>query len=139
MVTFEQKMVIQAPYAKVCEVNSDVGGWKNWDPGIEESSIDGPFASGAKGRVKLKKGPVIDIDIVEVKNPEWMAVEARVRLCHIRFEQNIIPAGRETKVNCKVMLTGPLSSLYGSMVGQKINVALQRKLASLRSFCESHR
>lgn len=139
MVTFEQKTFIQAPYSRVFAVNSDVGGWKTWDPGIEESSLEGLFASGAKGRVRLTKGPVIDIDIVGVKNPEWIAVEARVRLCRIRYEQNIIPVGTETKVRCKVILSGPLSSLYGSVMGQEINLTLLRTLANLKSFCESHR
>jgi hypothetical protein len=139
LVTFEQKTVIQVPYSRVFAVNSDVGGWKTWDPGIKESSLEGPFASGAKGYVKLKNGPVIEIDIVEVINPEWIAVEARVKLCRIRYEQNIIPAGTETKVRCKVMLSGPLSSLYGSVMGQEINLTLLRTLAGLKSFCESHR
>jgi len=139
LVTFEQKTVIQAPYSRVFAVNSDVGGWKTWDPGIKESFLEGTFESGAKGRLKLAHGPVIDIDIVEVKNPEWIAVEARIKLCRIRFEQNIIPAGLETKVKSKVMLSGPLASLYGSVIGQEINLTLLRTLASLKSFCESHR
>ena len=139
MVTFEQKTVIQAPHARVFAIHSDVGGWKTWDPGIAEASLEGPFESGRKGRVKLTKGPIMDINIVEVKNSGWIAVESRVRFCRIRYEQNIIPSGMETKVTCKVMLVGPLSSLYGSVMGQEINLTLLRSLASLKSFCESHR
>lgn len=139
MVSFEHKIIIQAQHSRVFTINSDVRRWKAWDLGIEESAIEGPFVRGAKGRLKLKKGPAIAIDFVEVIDGESFAVEARARLCRIRYEQKIIPSGMDTKVRSKVMLTGPLSSLYGSVMGQEIKIALQRTLAGLKSFCESNR
>jgi carbon monoxide dehydrogenase subunit G len=56
--TFEHSGTVTttAPPAAVWKLWSDVATWATWDPGVDDVSLDGPFAVGASGTLTLRGG-----------------------------------------------------------------------------------
>lgn len=64
MVSYQHTVVIDAPPSRVFQIYANVAGWKDWDPEVEWSILDGVFTQGAKGQLKPRGGPVSDIHLV---------------------------------------------------------------------------
>jgi len=52
----ESRITISVPPEKILEIYADVRNWKTWDSDTKESSIDGPFQTGSKGKITPPKG-----------------------------------------------------------------------------------
>src|SRR6188768_134807 len=51
---------------KIWALWTDVNNWHKWNPGIEYAKLEGNFEVGNSFTLKPKKGPTVNIKIVEV-------------------------------------------------------------------------
>lgn len=114
----------------------DVASWSEWDEGIAWASLDGPFAVGATGRLKPKGGPATRFTVTEADPAVRFTDETRLPFTRLRFEHRLAPApdGGGTTVTHTVTIDGPLSPLFGRVVGRSIAKGLPsavRRLAAL--------
>jgi uncharacterized protein YndB with AHSA1/START domain len=105
----------------------DVPAWPQWDEGLDEISLEGPFAVGARGRIKPTGGPAWPFTLIEVDPGRAFTDETRLPLCQLRFAHTLAPAADgTTAVTLRVSFHGPLRPLFQRVIGKDI----ARELAS---------
>jgi uncharacterized protein YndB with AHSA1/START domain len=81
----EASATTEAQPEAVWELWADVGNWKEWDPGVEGSSIDGPFAEGTRYVLKPKGGPKVKAVLTDVRPGEGFSDRTRLPLANLDF------------------------------------------------------
>ena len=133
----EASIDVAADPATAFAVHADVEGWTRWDPTLEAAELDGPFAAGTRGWLKPAGAPRTRIEIVEVDAPASFAVVARLPLCRMRFEHELVPIEIGTRVRHRVSFSGPLAAVFARLVGPGIERDLPATLAGLKAAAES--
>jgi len=116
----------------------DMGTWPQWDEAVDWTRLDGPFAVGTTGALKPKGGPKVRF-VIEVLEPgsEFTAVSpmpgARLRIRHLVAVED---DGR-TRVDIEVSVDGPLSRLWGLVLGRSIAASTPVGLARLVAMAEA--
>jgi Polyketide cyclase / dehydrase and lipid transport len=136
MKTFEAKILINASPAGIFRLYSDVEGWKNWDPEVEWSKLDGAFVAGSHGKLKPPKAPAAAIRLVDVQDSQSFTVESKLPLCRVIFEHELVPKGISTEVQHRVSFSGLLSPLFAYLIGRKIDAGFPSTLAGLKEIAE---
>ena len=138
---FEQQVEIAAPAKTVFALYADVARWAAWDPDVKESSIEGPFASGATGALRPLKGPNTHISFTEVIENRSFTVESRLPLCVMRFEHELSESqgSTVTRATHRVSFIGPLSPVFGRIVGAQIRRGLPGTMLGLKRAAEERR
>jgi uncharacterized protein YndB with AHSA1/START domain len=115
---------------------SNVGGWPAWDEGVERASLDGPFASGVRGRLKPAGGPAVTFELTDVRAPERFADETRLPLARMRFEHTAVHEGDRTRVTHRVTISGPATPLFARVIGRGLARDLPRTVRTLAGMAE---
>lgn len=134
---FEEEIVVDAPPTMVFSLYADVAAWKEWDPEVVESSIDGEFKAGSSGSLKPLKGPEAKITFTDVVKNASFTVQSRLPLCVMRFEHELAPDGSGTRVIHRVSFKGLLSPLFGRVIGAQIRRGLPGTLRGLKDAAEA--
>ncbi len=135
----ESRVTVSAPPEKIFAIYADVGNWKTWDPDTKDSSIDGPFQTGSKGRITPPKGMAVPLDFISVVPNQSFTVESRIPLFRMLFEHELHPTAAGTEVVHRVTFSGALSFVLGPIVGNPLRSGLPVTLASLKRLAESGR
>jgi hypothetical protein len=139
MARYEGTVVVRCRPAHVFALYADAERWPQWDPDLESASRDGPFAVGSTGVIKPREGPRTKIRITHVNGEQRFDAEARLPLCTMRFEHIVEPAGADTRVTHRVVLEGPLASIYARLIGPKLEAGIPRTMAGLKAYLEGGR
>ena len=115
---------------------ADVDNWKEWDPGLEDSSIGGPFAEGASYKLKPKGGPKVTSVLKDVRPGEGFSDRTRLPLANLDFSHEVERAGGGTRVTHRVEISGPLSFLYARLMGRGFEEGLPETVRNLARLAE---
>jgi hypothetical protein len=133
---FEEQILISAPVEKIFSLYANVSGWSSWDPDVKTSSIEGAFVSGANGTLEPTKGPKAKITFVEVVPNRSFTVKSKLPLCSMCFEHELSDSSGKTTVVHRVVFDGPLSPLFGRLIGSQIRKGLPNTLQGLKRAAE---
>jgi hypothetical protein len=134
MWSFEHTERTTAAAPRLWERYSDPASWPDWDHETESVTLDGPFAAGTRGRLKPKAGPATKFEIVEVTDGRSFTDVSFLPLARMRFSHTIDPQPDGAAITHKVTITGPLSPLFGRLIGKKVAAELpgaMRRLGEL--------
>jgi hypothetical protein len=137
MIQFQEEVLIEARPSIVFGRYADVAGWKDWDPDVEQASLEGPFQAGVDGTLTPAGGPETRIRLIEVRPDSSFAVVSRLPLCTMRFDHELASRGARTLARHRVTFSGPLSFLFGRVVGKQIRLGLPGTLQGLKKACEA--
>jgi hypothetical protein len=116
---------------------SDVATWPKWDHGLEDVSIDGAFAPGAKGRLKPAGGPRVKFTVLAVEPGRGFSDETKLPLARMRFDHEVTEDGEgATLVTHRVTISGPLTPLWSRVIGRGIERDLPQTLRTLAEHAE---
>jgi hypothetical protein len=112
----------------------DVPGWKNWNAGIEQIDIDGPFAAGTWFTMKPPGEEALRSQLVEVRENACFVDETRVGDLAILVAHRIESVGpARARVVYAVDARGPQASEIGPAVASDF----PEVLASLAKLAEA--
>jgi hypothetical protein len=114
----------------------DVPGWKDWNAGIEQIDIDGPFAAGTWFTMKPPGEEALRSQLVEVRDNACFIDETRVGDLVIKVAHRIEPIGpARTRIVYAVDAKGPQAAEIGPAVASDFPdvLASHAKLAETRS------
>jgi hypothetical protein len=137
MIQFSEQITINVGPEKIFSLYETVSQWKDWDSDVTLSTISGPFAIGTTGKLKPAKGPETKITIASVEKNKSFTVESKLPLCVITFEHELQPLKNATHVTHRVSFNGPLTFLFGRVIGSQIRKGLPRTLLGLKRAAES--
>lgn len=132
----EENIEVRVLPLAVMNCYRDVAGWPEWDPDTREAWIEGPFRSGARGRLKPAKGFAVPMRFVSV-GEQHFTVECTAPFCTMRFEHELTPAAGGTRITHRVSFEGPLARLFGHIVGSRVKAGLPVTMRSLKRHLEA--
>ncbi|MCP3378901.1 MULTISPECIES: SRPBCC family protein [unclassified Bradyrhizobium] len=111
----------------------DVPGWKNWNAGIEQIDIDGPFAAGTWFTMKPPGEEALRSQLIDVRENVHFVDETRVGDLVIKVAHRIEPLGSaRTRIIYAVDAQGP----EASDIGPAVSADFPEVLASLAKLAE---
>jgi hypothetical protein len=95
----------------------DVPAWKNWNAGIEQIAIDGPFAAGTWFTMKPPGEEALRSQLIDVRENVCFVDETRVVDLTIKVAHRIEPLGSaRTRIVYAVDAKGPQAAEIGPAV-----------------------
>jgi len=116
---------------------ADMGSWPEWDDALAWSRLDGPFAAGATGVLKPRRGPKARF-LIETLEPgaEFTDVSmlpgARLRIRHLTE----VVQDHRTRVTVEVSIDGPLSGLWAVVLRRSVTRSTLRGVRRLADVAE---
>ncbi len=62
---FQHTVETTAPAERIWQIWTDVAHWKDWDTGLADAEMAGPFEKGAKGRITTLEGRKVKFKVVD--------------------------------------------------------------------------
>lgn len=132
----EASATTEAPPEAIWRLWADVDNWKEWDPGVEDSSIDGPFVEGTRCGLKPKGGPKVMSVLTDVRFDEGFSDHTRLPLANLDFFHWVKRVGGETRVTHRVEISGPLSFVFARLMGRGMEKGLPETVRNLARLAE---
>jgi Polyketide cyclase / dehydrase and lipid transport len=126
----------QAPPEAIWRLWADVDNWKEWDPGVGDSSIGGPFAEGTGYVLKPKGGPRVTSVLTDVRPGEGFSDRTRLPLANLDFFHEVQRVGEGTRVTHRVEISGPLSFVFARLMGRSFENGLPETVRNLARLAE---
>lgn len=125
-----------ASAATIWSIFRDVAAWKNWNAGIEQIDIDGPFAAGTWFTMKPPDEEALRSQLIDVRENECFVDETRVGDLTILVTHRIEPLGpARTRIVYAVDAQGP----QAAEIGPAVSADFPEVLASLAKLAEAIR
>lgn len=121
---------------KIWKVWTDVPNWKQWDKGLREASLEGPFVLGAKGRLTPDKGPASSFVISELIPGKGYTFKTRIPLGWIIVRRTLEVREEKTFFRHEVRFTGPFKVLLGRSAGRRYRAMLPETLSAIKHIAE---
>jgi hypothetical protein len=124
----------------VWAVWTDVGGWPKWETELESASVEGGgLTLGAKGTLRPRRGPTSSFVVSEFEPGRGYAFTTRLPLCELVVRRRLSGEGGDggTAFTHEVSFGGPLSFLFGVLLGRRFRDALPNVMENVRRAAES--
>jgi hypothetical protein len=119
--TYEHTLETQASADSIWRLWADVASWSRWDADIEWARLEGPFATGSRGRMKPRGVPAAAFTLVSVLPGVSYTVEQRVPLARLRFHHELAAADADrTRLTHGVTIDGSLGPFYAFLFGGRM-------------------
>jgi len=135
---FDHTVLTTAPPEKIWCAWTDVERWPEWDSELVSATLDGSFALGTKGRVKPKRGPAARFSISELIPGKSYTFTTRLPLCEVKVSRRLTRNdGGGAFFTHVVSFVGPLSLVFGNLLGRRYRQVLPVVMENLRKTAES--
>jgi len=124
----------------VWEVWTDVARWAEWDTELESASVEGEgLALGANGTLRPDRGPTSSFVVSEFEPGRGYAFTTRLPLCELVVRRRLGEEDGDGGIafTHEVSFHGPLSFLFGSLLGRRFRAALPEVMENVRRTAES--
>ncbi|TSD97290.1 hypothetical protein FOS14_15010 [Skermania sp. ID1734] len=125
-----------APAAAFFEKWADMATWPEWNSDTEWVRLDGPFESGATGRLKPKGAPAVKFTVAQLVPGERFVDVSRLILADLTFDHRVTSVPEGVEITVKVRITGPLGWLWKRLMGAGIAATLGADLQNLAAAAE---
>jgi hypothetical protein len=132
----EERIQIAVPALVIDQIWSEVDQWHRWDPDTKHAMLDGPFATGTKGRITPRKGMGVPMIVTERTQGRSFTVEGHIPLFRMHFEHTVSPIAGGAEVAHRVWFTGALAFLFGPGVAKQVREGLPQTMRSLKAYAE---
>ena len=121
MASYGQSRETTAPPDRVWRIWSDTSTWPSWNPDIQEVKLDRPLGSGASGTMRTRSGGIHNIAIRDVEPGSSFILESDgVPATRLLFRCEVAATSDGARITQAVTLQGPLSFVFGPMMGGRI-------------------
>jgi len=132
-----ESIYIEASPDTVFAIYSDVARWPEWDPDTRAASIDGPFASGAHGRLVPDKGFPVPMQFTSVEQGRGFTLASRVLFSTMLFGHSLRPTGAGVTATHWVSFHGPCAPFLRRLVGRRVRHGLPLTMQRLKAYAEA--
>jgi hypothetical protein len=121
---------------KIWQVWTDVPNWKQWDKGLKEAVLNGPFMVGSKGKLIPDKGPKSKFVITEVDAYQSYTFKTRIPFGWLIIKRSLSTNNGITYFTHDVQFTGLLKKIFGKQLGKNYRAMLPKVMAEIKKIAE---
>ena len=133
---FAHTLETTAPAERIWQLWTDVAGWPRWDTALVAAQLDGPFAHNARGRLHSKSSPESVFTVVELEPGRSYTFAVPLLFAELRVRRTLVPTPAGTRYTHEVSFVGPLSGLFGLLLGRQFQNMLPGVMERLRTLAE---
>lgn len=130
---FEHAETTEGSRSAIWNLWTDVESWEQWDDGLKEARLDGPFGVGATGTIVPNSGPAATFEITEYEDTSSYTFRTKMPGAKLNVRREFIE-GASTTFRHTVWFEGPLTPIWAVLAGRQFRRQLpptMRKLAEL--------
>ncbi|WP_040841269.1 SRPBCC family protein [Nocardia brevicatena] len=118
----------------------DVASWSQWDEGVEDVSLDGPFEAGTTGVLSPAGRPKVAFIITVAEPGRRFTDVARLPGARMTFDHTL-NGGTDggTVITHTVTISGPMAFLFSVVIGRAIAKGMPDAVQALARVAESGR
>ncbi|HVS05606.1 MAG TPA: SRPBCC family protein [Candidatus Dormibacteraeota bacterium] len=132
MWTYEHSIETGASPESIWPLYADVPAWPRWDQGLEWVTLNGPFAGGSTGNLKVPGQDPLPFKVLEVRPLQSFSDETYIPGLAIRFDHFLEPTNTgKTRITHRVIITGPAADEAGPNLGPQITADVPEAMESL--------
>jgi hypothetical protein len=134
----EHSIEAAASVDRVFDHFADVARWPDWNAGTEWATLDGPFAVGTTGLMKIPDAEPLAFRLIAV-DPNGFEDETPIPGADVvvRVRHTIEPAGAgRVRIVYRATIDGPAADVLGPEIGPQITADFPSVLAALAARAE---
>ena len=132
MWTYEHSIETDATPEAIWPLYADVPAWPRWDQGLEWVTLNGPFAAGSTGSLKVPGQDPLPFTLLDVRPLEGFSDETYIPDLAIRFDHSVVPTSTgKTRITHRVSITGPAADDAGPQLGPQITADVPEAMEAL--------
>ena len=140
MWTDEHSRLTSAGIAEIFPILSDVGGWPEWNEGVESVRLDGPFAAGSRGVMAIPGEEPLNFRLIWVDPQKGFEDETHVPdagvVVRVRHTVEHVPEGG-SRITYRATIDGPAADEVGPQIGPGITADFPIVIAALAERAEA--
>ena len=114
---------------------TDVSTWKDWDKGLKDAELSGPFVKGAQGKIIPLSGPPARFDVTECDKEQGCAFETHLPFARLEVRRSF--ASRDpVAFRHDVKFKGALAIVWAGLLGAGFRKALPPTMQALAECAE---
>jgi uncharacterized protein YndB with AHSA1/START domain len=134
---YEHSVETTAAADVVWRLWSDIAGWPRWNDGVEQITIDGPFAAGTTFTMTPPGDEAIRMRLTEVVPGQLFTDEMDAGDFVVRTVHRLEPAaGGRTRIIYRTEISGPAADQAGPQLGPAITADFPGVVAALAKLAE---
>ena len=124
---YEHSTETAAGAEAVWKLWSDVSTWPLWDGAVEQVDLEGPFATGTEGLMKLRGRDAVPFRLSQVEPGRTFVDETNMPPGLIRFRHEVAPSPGGARITYRVEIEGPepFAQQVGPMVASAVPEAAE--------------
>ena len=122
--------------SQVFRLWTDVSTWKDWDSGLKDASIEGPFELGAKGQIISLEGRKSKFEVVEFLQDTSYTIRTKLPLGSLYVKRFINTQNEEITLTHEVWFTGITGGLFVKVFGPKFREMLPEVVREVKRIAE---
>ena len=116
---------------------TDVSTWKDWDSGLNDATLEGPFKLGAKGTIISLEGRKSKFEVVEYHQDTSYTIRTKLPLGSLYVKRFLSPQNGETTLTHEVWFKGLSGGLFAKLFGQKFRELLPGVVKEVKRIAEA--
>ncbi|GAA4600974.1 putative membrane protein [Actinoplanes octamycinicus] len=112
---------------------ADMATWPEWNTDTEWVRLDGPFGTGATGRLKPRGGPVTRFVVTSLIPGREFTDVSLLLGARLTFQHLVTEEDGHTTVAVRVTIAGPLAFLWTAILGKGIATGIDGDLTRLEA------
>lgn len=105
--------------------------WRRWDGGVASVELDGPFATGTRGHLRLPNGRRGRLRLLDVRAGAAFTDRVRLPLLTITTQHELVPQGSGCEIVHTVRLGGTLARFFPRLMALPVRRSLPTSVAQL--------
>jgi Polyketide cyclase / dehydrase and lipid transport len=134
MWTYDYSAETTADPDAIYDLFRDVTSWPRWNSGVEAMELDGPFAAGTTGTMKVPGQDPLRMRLVSVEDGTGFEDETVIPgagvVVRVRHAITALNHGR-TRIDYGVAIDGPAADALGPVIGPEITADFPDVVAAL--------
>jgi polyketide cyclase/dehydrase/lipid transport protein len=140
MWTYEHSLETVAGAETIFEIIRDVGGWPEWNQGVERIDLDGPFATGTTGVMVIPDQGSLSFRLAWVGEGRGFEDETEIPGAEVvvRVRHSLEPlAGGGTRITYRATVEGAAAEVLGPEIGPAVSADFPEVMAALAARAEA--
>lgn len=135
--SFSHTLSTSASSDSIWKIWTDVPNWPEWDTGLREACLKGPFEVGTRGRLQPDKGPRASFKIIAIEEGKSYGFETKIPFGKLGIIREMTEKEGIVFFTHRVYFTGLFKKFFAKKFGERYRKMLPEVMGTIKHIAES--